>query len=189
MLTGIFHGYFSNFLLLQSNTHTERHTHTGKVWKESLVLIRAVDWVATGFACWSVLPPTVCAVASVVFDSLGPHGPQPSRSSVHRVLQARVLEWVTIPSFRGSSWPRDETQASCISCTAGRFFTCWAILLLLLQWPTLSVLISSFSSRIKKHIFIIQVKLRAHPALLFPLRLSHCIIRLLVCLPSISYSL
>ena len=33
MLTGIFHGYFSNFLLLQSNTHTERHTHTGKVWK------------------------------------------------------------------------------------------------------------------------------------------------------------
>ena len=27
-------------------------------------------------------------------------------SSVHGILQARVLEWVTIPFFRGSSWPK-----------------------------------------------------------------------------------
>ena len=32
-------------------------------------------------------------------------------------------EWVAIPSSRGSSWPRDQTQVSCI---AGRFFTIWA---------------------------------------------------------------
>ena len=43
-------------------------------------------------------------------------------SSVHRILQARILEWVAIPSSRGSSWPRDWTH---ISCTAGRFFTIW----------------------------------------------------------------
>ena len=36
------------------------------------------------------------------------------------ILQARILEWVTMPSSRGSSQPRDRTQASCI---AGRFFT------------------------------------------------------------------
>ena len=31
----------------------------------------------------------------------------PPGSSVHGILQARILEWVTMPSSRGSSWPRD----------------------------------------------------------------------------------
>ena len=35
-------------------------------------------------------------------------------SSVHGISQARILEWVTISSSRGSSWPRDGTQVSCI---------------------------------------------------------------------------
>ena len=30
-------------------------------------------------------------------------------SSVHRILQAGVLEWVAIPLVRGSSQPRDRT--------------------------------------------------------------------------------
>ena len=47
----------------------------------------------------------------------------PLGSSVHEVLQARILEWVAIPFCRGSSWSRDQTLASCI---AGRFFTIWA---------------------------------------------------------------
>ena len=46
----------------------------------------------------------------------------PPGSSVHAILQARILEWVAIPFSRGSSW-QDRTQAS---CTAGRFFTIWA---------------------------------------------------------------
>ena len=41
-------------------------------------------------------------------------------SSVHGILQARILELVAMPSTRGSSQPRDQTQASHI---AGRFFT------------------------------------------------------------------
>ena len=40
------------------------------------------------------------------------------------VLQTRILEWVAMLSSRGSSQPRDQTQ---VSCTAGRFFTVWAI--------------------------------------------------------------
>jgi len=40
------------------------------------------------------------------------------------ILQARILEWVAIPSPRGSSQSRDQTQVSCI---AGRFFTICAI--------------------------------------------------------------
>ena len=50
--------------------------------------------------------------------SCGPPG-----SSVHGILQERILEWVTISSHRGSSWPRDRTCFSCVSCIAGRFFT------------------------------------------------------------------
>ena len=44
----------------------------------------------------------------------------PPGSSVHGILQARILEWVIMPSSRGSSQPRDGTQVSRI---AGRFFT------------------------------------------------------------------
>ena len=43
--------------------------------------------------------------------------------TVHRILQVRVLEWVSLPFSRGSSQPRDRTQVSSI---AGRFFTSWA---------------------------------------------------------------
>ena len=41
-------------------------------------------------------------------------------SSIHGILQARIMEWVAIPFFRGSSQPKDQTQVSCI---ADRFFT------------------------------------------------------------------
>ena len=44
-------------------------------------------------------------------------------SSVHGILQARMLEWVAMPSSRGSSWPRDQTHISCGSCFASEFFT------------------------------------------------------------------
>ena len=37
-------------------------------------------------------------------------------SSVHGILQARILEHVAISSFRGSSQLRDETGVVCISC-------------------------------------------------------------------------
>ena len=43
-------------------------------------------------------------------------------SSVMEILQARILEWVAVPSSRGSSWPRDRTQVSRIT---GGFFTVW----------------------------------------------------------------
>ena len=35
-------------------------------------------------------------------------------SPVHGVPQARILEWIAIPCSRGSSWPRDQTQDSCM---------------------------------------------------------------------------
>ena len=47
----------------------------------------------------------------------------PPDSSVHRILQERILEWVSISFFRELSHPRDQTQVSHI---AGKFFTVWA---------------------------------------------------------------
>ena len=41
---------------------------------------------------------------------------RPSGSSVHGILQARILEWAAMPSSRGSSRPRDWTWVSYTSC-------------------------------------------------------------------------
>ena len=46
-----------------------------------------------------------------------------SGSSVHGILQARILEWVAIPFSRGSTWPRERTW---VIPFIGRFFTSWA---------------------------------------------------------------
>ena len=41
-------------------------------------------------------------------------------SSVHGILQARILEWVAISFSRESSWPRDWTHISYVSCIGRR---------------------------------------------------------------------
>ena len=60
---------------------------------------------------------------SVVSESLRLHRCSLPSSSVHGILQTRILEWVAISISRGSSQPRDQTLISCVSCTAGGFFT------------------------------------------------------------------
>ena len=60
----------------------------------------------------------------------------PAGSSVHGILQARILEWTAMPSSRGSSSSRGWTHSSYVSCI-GRFFTtsvtCEAHILILLH--------------------------------------------------------
>ena len=46
-------------------------------------------------------------------------------SSVHGILQARILEWVGIPFSRGSSQSRDWPWVSFVSCFVCRFVTVW----------------------------------------------------------------
>ena len=66
----------------------------------------------------------ICVVAvyslSLVWLFFDPVDCSPPGSSVHGILQARILEWVAISFSRASSWPRDGTH---ISCLAGWFFT------------------------------------------------------------------
>ena len=57
---------------------------------------------------------------SVMSDSCDPTDYSLPGSSVHRILQARILKWVAMLSSRGPSWPRGWTHVSCI---VGGFFT------------------------------------------------------------------
>ena len=58
--------------------------------------------------------------SSVMSGSLQPMDCSLPGSSVHGILQARILEWITVPFPRGSSKLRDQTQVSHI---VGGFFT------------------------------------------------------------------
>ena len=68
--------------------------------------------------------PSVCLLSCI--QICNPMDCSPPGSSVHGILQARILEGVAIPFFRGSSPPRDRTHIFCRSWTADRFFTIWA---------------------------------------------------------------
>ena len=75
-------------------------------FRDELTLKFLFNVVLVAQSCLTLCDPTDCS---------------PPVSSVHGILQARTLEWITIPFSRGSSWPRDQTQVSCI---AGKLFTC-----------------------------------------------------------------
>ena len=61
----------------------------------------------------------MCLVAQSYPALCDPMDCSPPGSSVHGISQARILEWVAMPSSRGSSQPRGRTQVSPI---AGSFF-------------------------------------------------------------------
>ena len=62
----------------------------------------------------------LCLIVQLCLTLCDPLDCSPPGSSVHGILQARILEWVAMPSSRGSSLARDQTQVSHIT---GRFFT------------------------------------------------------------------
>ena len=66
-----------------------------------------VKWSEVAQSCLTLCNPMDCSLPG---------------SSLHGILQARILQWVAI-SFRGSSWLRDRTW---VSCSAGRRFNLWA---------------------------------------------------------------
>ena len=59
----------------------------------------------------------LCECAQSCLTLCDPVDGSPPGSSVHGVLQTRILEWVVISSSTGSSQSRDGTHISCISCT------------------------------------------------------------------------
>ena len=70
----------------------------------------------------------VCSVAQSHLTLCEPKNCSPPGSSVHGILQARILEWVTISFSRGPSRSRDRT----LSLASG-FFTTWEALYYLIN--------------------------------------------------------
>ena len=75
------------------------------------------DWIIITGLLWESEVPQSCLTLCDPMDC------SPPGSSVHGILQARILEWVAISFSRGSSQARDQTQVSRI---AGRRFNLWA---------------------------------------------------------------
>ena len=80
----------------------------------TVVLVSALQQSESTICC------VLCLVAQPCLTLCNPMDCSLPGSSAHGILQARILEWVAMPSSRGSSQPRDQTQ---VSHTAGRFFT------------------------------------------------------------------
>ena len=107
---------FSSSSLFVKQTRSYRHCDSGfKEW-DSMLYNGEVKWSEVAQLC-----PTLC-------DSVNCSLPG---SSIHGIFQAGVLEWDAISLSRGSSWPRDQTQAS---RTVGRRFTVWATREVVLGW-------------------------------------------------------
>ena len=67
------------------------------------------------------LAPNACSVSQSCLTLCDPVADcSPPGSSVHGILQARMLEWVSLSFCRGSSQPRDRTR---VSCVGSGFFT------------------------------------------------------------------
>ena len=116
-------------------------------WPESFVVVQLLSWVqlfvipwtaarqaSLSFTIsWSLLKlmsiesvmPSNCLIhccSLLLLPSIFPNT-RAFCSSVHEILQIRILEWVAIPFSRGSSWPRDWSRVSRI---VSRCFTVWA---------------------------------------------------------------
>ena len=80
-------------------------------------------WVPAAFPLSYFLIPVCLSAKSLSCDSMDSSLPG---SSVHGILQARILEWVAMPSSRGSSRPRDRNWVSYVSCVGRCVLYHWA---------------------------------------------------------------
>ena len=58
----------------------------------------------------------MCVCTQACLTLCHPMEGSPPGSLVHAISQARILEWVAVSFSSGSSWPRDQTLVSCVSC-------------------------------------------------------------------------
>ena len=94
---------------------------------------RCLRVTMTTAMCWMscVILPTFFHLRACMLSHFShvrlcdPMDHSPPSSSVPRVLQARILEWVAMPSSRGSSQPRDQTCISYISCIGRQVLYHW----------------------------------------------------------------
>ena len=96
-------------------------------------LPRSLHYPCAYTSAWYIKCLIVCAKLLQLCPTLcDPMDCSLQGSSVHGIFQARILEWLAIPFFRGCSWSRDPTRISCISCTGRQVLYHWV------TWEALS---------------------------------------------------
>ena len=92
------------------------HGHLGCGWDMATCVLIIYIWATANFPYYNSLL-CMCTLSPLfVFDSLQPMDYSLPGSFVCEIFQARILEWVAMPSFRESSRSRDQTHISCVSC-------------------------------------------------------------------------
>ena len=115
------------------------HTHYFGLFLNSIIVFCSfLSWVCSRLIIWMVVVawwqkyplftdvtdnifhlPFVCMRAKSLHSCqtlCDPMDCSPPGSSVHGILQAKILEWVAMPSSRGSSWRKDWTHIAYIFC-------------------------------------------------------------------------
>ena len=80
------------------------------------ILVGCHLWGLTVRHNWSYLAAAAAKLFQLSLTLCDPMDCSPPGSSVHGILQVRILEWVAISPSRGSSWARDRTWVSDVSC-------------------------------------------------------------------------
>ena len=96
-----------------SSLVTQRHCALGQ--QSGFTSLSTEARTAAAPPCLTLCNPADCSLPVCPRDCSQPG------SSVHGIFLARILEWVAISYSRGSSWPRNQTLVSCVSCIAGGF--------------------------------------------------------------------
>ena len=124
-------------------------------------IVEITFWPRVRFlaALWKV-KVLVAQLCPTLWDPMdcGPPG-----SSVHGILLARILEWVAISFFRGSTRPRDWTQVSCIVEKA--MATHSSTLVWEIPWTEEPGMLQSMGSRGVGHDWCVLAAAAAAPAL------------------------
>ena len=98
-----------------TNCTTSTATNLQVLWNPEHITYFTVLLLTIPF----LISPPPCMNAQALWSCLtlcNPMDCSPPGSSVHGILQARILERVAMPSSRGSSPPRDQTHVSYVSC-------------------------------------------------------------------------
>ena len=95
----------------------DRNNSHGIKYRPLLIQPLPISWWCCDFHCFLSISSVSAQWCPILCNPLDRC---PPGSSVHGILQARILEWIAMPSSRGFSQPRDRTQVYCI---AGGFFT------------------------------------------------------------------
>ena len=100
-------------------------TASHSLYPKGILVLQA--WICFTFSCttYEILCAFVLSHFSCITTLCDPMDCSPPGSSVHRILQARILEWVTMPSARGSFQPRGQTHISQVSCISKQVLCHW----------------------------------------------------------------